>query len=171
MVTNGCDQSVHRTLKLTVSQKWTDGINKFFACWYKFRKAKSWFNDFWMGMVKNGHGPLVHETLKSAVSMIWADFLNADNYTMNFGRTYILNGVGGGLIQLYVLFFKDLVDWLRTTYLENGILWRYFARILLVDFRIATYLKSGLSQKYSLRILTIELETSTTKIIHEFIHF
>ena len=68
MVKNGCGQSDHVTLKLTVSQKLEDGINWFFACWYKFGKAKSWFNDFGVGVVKNGHGLLVHETLKSAVS-------------------------------------------------------------------------------------------------------
>ena len=56
---------------LTVYQKLTDGINWFFACWYKSRKAKIWFNDFWMGMVKNGHDLLVQETLKSAVSWEW----------------------------------------------------------------------------------------------------
>ena len=39
----------------------------FFACWCKFKKAKSYFNDSRMGMVKNGLGHLVHETLKSAV--------------------------------------------------------------------------------------------------------
>ena len=39
-------KSGHGTLKLTVSQKWTDEINWFFACWYKFSKTKSWFDDF-----------------------------------------------------------------------------------------------------------------------------
>ena len=39
-----------------------------FSCWYEFRKAKSRFNDFWVGVVKNGHGGLVDETLKSVVS-------------------------------------------------------------------------------------------------------
>ena len=29
----------------------------------KIRKAKIWFNDFWVGMVKNGHCFLVRETL------------------------------------------------------------------------------------------------------------
>ena len=33
---------------------------------YKFRKAKSCFNDFWVGVVKNGHE--VYETLKSVLS-------------------------------------------------------------------------------------------------------
>ena len=65
---NGRGKSGHRTLKLTVSQKWADGMDWFFACCYKFRQTKSWFNDFWVSVVKNGHGLLVHETQKSAVS-------------------------------------------------------------------------------------------------------
>ena len=67
-VKNGCGQSSHGTPKLTVSQEKIDGMNWFFACSYKFRKAKSYLNDFRMGMVKNGHGHLVYETFKSAVS-------------------------------------------------------------------------------------------------------
>ena len=66
MVKCGCGHSGHGTLILTVSQKWTDGVNWFFVCWYKFRKAKSWFNDSWVGKVRNSHGLSVHETLKSA---------------------------------------------------------------------------------------------------------
>ena len=54
-VKNGWGQSGHRTLKLTVSQKWADGIKGFFSFRYEFRKAKSWFNDFCVGVVKNGH--------------------------------------------------------------------------------------------------------------------
>ena len=40
--------SLITTLKLTVSQ---EIISRFFASWYKLRKAKSWFNDFWVGVV------------------------------------------------------------------------------------------------------------------------
>ena len=61
MVKNGCGQSSHRNLKLTVSQKWKDGVNWFFACWYKSRKTKSWFNDFRVGVVKNGHGSTIDQ--------------------------------------------------------------------------------------------------------------
>ena len=98
MVKNGCDQSSDETLILPVSEEWTDVItdflhvdtdsqklkadqktqifsqiwmdrmNWFFACWYKFRKVKSWFSDFWVGAIKNGRTVLVHETLKSIVS-------------------------------------------------------------------------------------------------------
>ena len=42
-------------------------MNWFFACCYKFRKVKSYLNDFRMGMVKNGHGHLVCEALKSVL--------------------------------------------------------------------------------------------------------
>ena len=38
-----------------------------FSCWCKFRKAKSYFNEFWVGVIKNGLGHLVCETLKYAV--------------------------------------------------------------------------------------------------------
>lgn len=62
MVRNGYSQSGHGTLKLTLLQG--DEINWLFACCYKFRKTKSCFNDFWMGMIKNGCGLLVHETQK-----------------------------------------------------------------------------------------------------------
>ena len=44
-----------------------EGMDWFFAYWYKFREVKSYFNDFRVGAVKNGHGLLVYETLKSAV--------------------------------------------------------------------------------------------------------
>ena len=64
MVKNGCGQSGHGNLKLTVPQKWTNGINWFFSSWYKFRRAKSWFNDFGVDAVKNGHGLLILETLR-----------------------------------------------------------------------------------------------------------
>ena len=49
----------------------TNRWKKLIFCMQKFRKAKSWFNDFLVDMVKNGHGPLVHETIKSAISKEW----------------------------------------------------------------------------------------------------
>ena len=65
MVKNGSGGSGYGTLNW-LSQERIDGINWFFACWYKFRKAKSNFTSFWVGLVKNGPGHLVHETLKPA---------------------------------------------------------------------------------------------------------
>ena len=72
MVRNGSGQFGHRTLKLTLSQEWIDGMNWYFACklW-----LQSYFNDFLVGRVRNGHVYLNHETLKS-VSKEWVYELN-----------------------------------------------------------------------------------------------
>ena len=98
VVKNGCGQCGHGTLKLTVFREGEGGINWFFSCLCKFRKAKSYFSDFWVGVVKNGYGHLVHETLKSAVSylsavwvMNWADFLHAGCDAIIFRYTNILS--------------------------------------------------------------------------------
>ena len=40
MVKNGCGQSGHENLKLTVSQKWIDRMHWRFACWCKFRRTE-----------------------------------------------------------------------------------------------------------------------------------
>ena len=89
MVKNGCDQSVHGTLKLAKSEKRRDGINGFFACWYKFKKTKLWVSDFWVGTVRNTHDLLVHEALKSAYCKneftSLANFLNGDSDVIIFG--------------------------------------------------------------------------------------
>ena len=52
VVKNRCGQSGHRNLKLTVSQDWIERINWFFACRSKLQKAKSYFNYFWVAVVK-----------------------------------------------------------------------------------------------------------------------
>ena len=62
-------QDLSWALKLTqLSQEWTDGINWFFTSWHKFRKAKIWFNNFWLSIDKNGHGFSVQETVNFAAS-------------------------------------------------------------------------------------------------------
>ena len=71
MIKNGFGHSGHGALKLIVFQEWTDGMNWFFACWCKFRKAKSNFNDFWVCVVIVRRSHLVHATLKSAVFSEW----------------------------------------------------------------------------------------------------
>ena len=53
-------------VKLTLSQEWIDGMNWFFACWWKFRKAKSCLNAFWVGVVKTSFDYLANETVKPA---------------------------------------------------------------------------------------------------------
>ena len=71
-----CVHSDSRTLKLAVSLERIYGINWFFECWYKFRKAKSYCNNHWVGMVKNGHSLLTHGTPKFPVFQEWIDELN-----------------------------------------------------------------------------------------------
>ena len=73
VVKNGCGQSCDENLKLTLSEEWTSGINKFFACWCRFIKIKSWLKVYWVGMVKNGCGQSGHGTLKLTVSQNWTD--------------------------------------------------------------------------------------------------
>ena len=51
---------------LVMGLKWLYLKNE--CCCCKLRKAKTFFNDFWVGVVKNRWGHSVHETLKSAVS-------------------------------------------------------------------------------------------------------
>ena len=70
---NWVDHSGFSTLKLAVSQEAINGINWFLVCWYKIRKAKSFFNNFWVVMVKNGRSILGLWTLKSAVFQEWVD--------------------------------------------------------------------------------------------------
>ena len=72
----GCDQSGDGTQKLTVSKEWTDGINWFFTCSYRFTKIKSWSEMFCVVMVKNGCYQPGHRTLKLTVSQKWAGGIN-----------------------------------------------------------------------------------------------
>ena len=81
------------TLISAVSQEWIDEMSWFFACWYKFSESKSYFDNYWVGMVKNGWGIIDHGTLKSGVSHKLFDelsrliewFLLADSDGIMFG--------------------------------------------------------------------------------------
>ena len=64
VVKNGCGLLGLVTLKSAVSQESVDEVSWFFVCWYKFRKAKSYFNNYWVGMTKNGRGLIDHGTLQ-----------------------------------------------------------------------------------------------------------
>ena len=70
VVKKGCGQSCHGTLKLTLNEEWTNGVNWFFACWCRFLTVKIWSNIYWMVMVKNGCGQSGHGTLKLTVSKL-----------------------------------------------------------------------------------------------------
>ena len=79
MVKSGCGLLNHGTLKSAVSQEWSDEMSWFCTCSYKFRKTKSYFNNYLVGMVKNGWGLIDHGTFKSGVSHKWFDELSRLN--------------------------------------------------------------------------------------------
>ena len=92
-------------IKLIVSQKWTDGINWMFSCWCKFRKAKSWFNDFWVGVFKNGHD-LFSATNNGQWPIITTHFLCFTGYLSPiYWQVYLIQFVD----QLYL---KQLLNFL-----------------------------------------------------------
>ena len=61
--------TTHETLELAVTQEQIYEINLFFQCWCKLRKAKNYFDNSWVAIVKNGLCLLGHGTLKSSVSL------------------------------------------------------------------------------------------------------
>ena len=76
MVKNAYGQSSGGTLKLPVSEEWTEGINWLFPYWYRFTKIKNWSKNFWVGVVKNECGQSGHGPLKLTVSQKWTDGMN-----------------------------------------------------------------------------------------------
>ena len=75
------------TQKSAVSQEWINELGSFVACWCKFMKAKSYFNNYWVGVVKNEQGLKDCGILKPGILHKWFDalirliewFLHADS--------------------------------------------------------------------------------------------
>ena len=61
--------------EIDCTQEWTDGMNWFFVSRRKFRNAKSYFSNFWVGLVKNWHG---HSAVLKNEFMDWFNFVHAD---------------------------------------------------------------------------------------------
>ena len=68
-VKNGCGHFGPRILKLAVSQDEINEIHWLFAWWYTFRKAKSYYHNYWVELIEKG-------TLKSAIFNEWIDELS-----------------------------------------------------------------------------------------------
>ena len=74
--------------------------NCFLVCWYKLRKTKSYFNNFWGDTAKNGRNLLGHGTLKSAISQecidemswYWYKFMKAKSHCNNYWAGMLTNG-------------------------------------------------------------------------------
>ena len=79
-----------------------------FSWWCKFGKGKSYFNDFWVGLVKNGRGHLVHETLKSTQWVYWLSWffvcwLWCNNFLLGRHCTFYFWLLNANLLQFYIL--------------------------------------------------------------------
>ena len=108
MVRNGCGQSGHGTLKLTVSQEGIDGMNWFFAYWCKVRKAKSEFNDFWVNRVQLYVWPFSSWDLKICFILrmsLWIEWFSASslwcsNFRLDQHRTLYFWLLKASLLQV-----------------------------------------------------------------------
>ena len=60
-------------LKSAVCQDWIVELANCFVYRYKFRKAKNYFNRYWVDVIKYGWGFWSHGTLKCDVSQDWID--------------------------------------------------------------------------------------------------
>ena len=67
MMRKWCSQSGLWTLKLTLSQEWTNRFNCFLTFWYKFTQIKRWLKMFGVGMVKKKCGQPDDRNLKFTV--------------------------------------------------------------------------------------------------------
>ena len=89
-------------VKSALSQKWIDEMGWYFACWYKFRKAKSYSDNYWVGIVKNGWSFIDHGTLKSAVSHKWCDELSRlIEWFLHVGSDGIFFGLTTNLLCIF----------------------------------------------------------------------
>ena len=97
------------TLTSAVSQEGIYELVWFFTCWFKFTKAKSYFDNYWVDMVKNGQGLIDHGILKPGVSHTWFDelsrltewFLYAGSEELT-STVYLWHLIAGGPLQLYL---------------------------------------------------------------------
>ena len=98
LIKNGCGQSCDGTLKLTLSEEWTNWVNWFFACWYK-----SWSKIYWVGMVKNVCGQSGHSKIdcisklnrwNNLIFACWYKFRKAESWFSHFLVGLVKNGSG-----------------------------------------------------------------------------
>ena len=73
LVENGLGILGNGTLKYAVSKEWGNELSCFFACWYGFRKAENYFNNYFNYLVKTVCSLKVFGTLKFTLSRKWID--------------------------------------------------------------------------------------------------
>ena len=85
MVRIGCGQSGHGTLKLTVSQEWSDGMNWFLHAGANSGKLKAISMILGWVWSKMGMAMVPYNLCNENEFMNWADFLHADCDVIIFG--------------------------------------------------------------------------------------
>ena len=83
-VKNDFDHSDHVTPKMALSQEPINEMSWFFWKLIPFRKAKSYFNDFWIDKVKDYNDLLGHGTLKPVLCIEWTDEFNCFCFVLFF---------------------------------------------------------------------------------------
>ena len=77
-------------------------MSLFFTCWYKSRKVKCYFNDYWVGMLKNEQDLLDPGTVKSGVSHKWfGELTRLTEWFLHAGSGWIIVGL---TINLFCIF-------------------------------------------------------------------
>ena len=118
---NGCGLLGLGALKSAVTQEWIDELGWFCASWYKFMKGKSYFNNYWVGVVKNEWGLKDHGTLKPGISHKLFDelsrltewFLHADSDGIIFYSTlYLWDLNAGEPVQFEFPWLNSLLQWI-----------------------------------------------------------
>ena len=161
---NGSGQSGHGSLILAVSQERIDVMNWFFTCCCKFRKAKSYFNDFWVGLVRNEFSHLVHETLKSAewiygLSWFFACWLWCNHFLLDWHWTFYFWLLNADLLRLYI-FLNPLV-------VPGRILWNRVCSSFPPDICLSVFLEFDheISLDFSSVIETLMKLCMTTRFV------
>ena len=102
MVKNGHGLFGLGALNSALSQEWIDEMSWFFAFWYKFKKAKSYFNNYWVSIVKIGWSFVDHGTLKSGFSHKWFDKLSRLSESfLHVGSDGIIFGLITNLLSIF----------------------------------------------------------------------
>ena len=98
-----------------------DAFSWFFVCSYIFWKAKSYFNSYWVGMVKYGCGLWGHGALKSAVSQEWID-----KFSWFFACSYIVRKAKSYFNSYWVRIVKNDYDLLAPGALKSVVVFFFY---------------------------------------------
>ena len=125
VVRNGCEQCVHWTLKLAVSQEWIDGTKLIFCKVVQIQESKKYPNDFLGGSGQkwersfSSWGPKIC-WISYGLNWFFACWLWCNNFLLEQRRTSYFWLLNVNLLQLYLFHVSN-----RTIYVK-----RFYTSIL-----------------------------------------